>query len=93
MQQATDKLYNGVCTLVANNLDRLAKEIIVPAFPSGTGGAGDSTLRAQDGERLLKAVRAVWDEHIQNMSKLRDVLKYMVGYHRYPAEMGGLTMA
>lgn len=61
------------------NLERMAKEQIVPAFPTGVSVGGiDHVLQAQEGERLLKAVRAVWDDHISSMSKLRDLLKYMV---------------
>ena len=69
-------LYNGVCELVSQNLDRLTREVIVPAFPSG--GDSDPMHRSQEGERLLKAFRNVWEEHISSMSKLRDLLKYMV---------------
>lgn len=31
-----------------------------------------------EGERLLKAVKAVWEDHISSMRKLTQVLKYMV---------------
>lgn len=34
--------------------------------------------RGQEGERFLKAVKGVWDDHISCMGKIRDVLKYMV---------------
>ncbi|KZS88122.1 Cullin-domain-containing protein [Sistotremastrum niveocremeum HHB9708] len=70
-----EMLYKGVRDLIAKNLDRLAKEQIIPAFPSGA--EGDPTLRSQQGERLLKSFRRVWDDHIDSMSKLRDLLKYM----------------
>ncbi|KAH7927936.1 Cullin-domain-containing protein [Leucogyrophana mollusca] len=68
-------LYHGVCKLVADNVDRLAKNDITPTFPSG--GDDDPTQQSQAGELLLKALRRVWDDHTGNMSKLRDILKYM----------------
>ncbi|KAH7913225.1 Cullin [Hygrophoropsis aurantiaca] len=68
-------LYNGVRKLVADNVDHLAKSDIIPVFP--TGGNDDPTQQSQAGELLLKALRRVWDDHIGNMSKLRDILKYM----------------
>ncbi|KIJ62793.1 hypothetical protein HYDPIDRAFT_41506 [Hydnomerulius pinastri MD-312] len=68
-------LYKGVCQLVAENVDRLAEEKIIPAFPSG--GNNDPMQQSQEGEHLLKALRRVWDDHTGNMSKLRDILKYM----------------
>lgn len=69
-------LYKGVNTLVAENIDRLALDEVQPAFPTGVGG--DPAHQSQEGERLLKAVRNVWDDHTGSMSKLRDMLKYMV---------------
>lgn len=70
-----EMLYNGTNELVARHLDKLASEIIVPAFP--TGSEDDPVQKAQAGETLLKAVRKVWDDHTSSLSKLRDVLKYM----------------
>lgn len=70
-------LYKGVCQLVAENIDRLAQSEIVPAFPSGS--SKDPVQQSQEGESLLKAIRRVWNDHTGNMSKLRDILKYMVG--------------
>ncbi|KAG2756581.1 Cullin-domain-containing protein [Suillus brevipes Sb2] len=68
-------LYKGVCQLVADNIDRLAQSEIVPAFPSGS--SKDPVQQSQEGESLLKALRRVWNDHTGNMSKLRDILKYM----------------
>lgn len=81
-----DQLYNGVKGLVAEHLDQLAEEKIVPAFPrsSGTHGAGklgggaEAIERALEGDRFLKAVKGVWEDHTGSMRKLKDVLKYMV---------------
>lgn len=80
LYRQADVLYRGVCDLVSENLDKLAKEVIVPTFPSGTstGGGGENVQKASEGERLLKAIRDVWDDHIGSMTKLRDLLKYMV---------------
>lgn len=68
-------LYKGVCGLVAENIDRLAQSEIVPAFPSGS--SKDPVQQSQEGESLLRALKRVWDDHTGNMSKLRDILKYM----------------
>lgn len=37
-----------------------------------------SVERGVEGELFLKAMKGVWDDHLSIMSKLRDVLKYMV---------------
>lgn len=71
-----DKLYKGSTQLVAENLDKLAKEHIIPAFPAGS--TQDPVQRSQEGETLLKALKKVWDDHVSSLSKLRDVLRYMV---------------
>ena len=69
-------LYEGVKKLVSENLDKLALELIVPAFP--VAGENDTVQDGQDGERLLRAFRTIWEDHTSSMSKLRDLLKYMV---------------
>lgn len=69
-------LYKGVCQLVTENVEKLAEEQIVPAFPSR--GSSDPMQQGQEAELLLRALRRVWDDHTGNMSKLRDILKYMV---------------
>jgi cullin 3 len=71
-----EMLYNGVNRLVAEHLDRLAKDEIIPAFPAG--GSVDPTNQSQEGEILLKALRRVWDDHTGSMTKLGQILKYMV---------------
>lgn len=71
-----EKLYNGVCQLVAENLAELAKNYIFSAFP--TGGSDDRMQQTQEGETMLKALRRVWDDHTGSMAKLRDILRYMV---------------
>jgi cullin 3 len=76
-----EKLYKGVNQLVAENLDKLAKEIVVPAFP--TGGSDDPMQQSQEGEMLLKALRHIWDDHTSNMTKLGQILKYMVHLHPF----------
>lgn len=69
-------LYKGTNDLIAAHLDKLANEEIVPAFPTGT--TGDAVQQSQEAETVLKALRKVWDDHTSSLSKLRDVLKYMV---------------
>ncbi len=76
LYKSGDRLYRGSTQLVAENLERLAKDYIIPAFPSG--GSNDPVQKSQEGEMLLKALKKVWDDHTSSLSKLRDVLKYMV---------------
>lgn len=71
-----EPLYKGTCQLIAENLEKLAAQELVPTFPTGAGG--DLIQRSQEGETFLKALRKVWDDHTSSLSKLRDVLKYMV---------------
>lgn len=78
-----DKLYRGTKQLIVENLDKLAKEYIIPAFP--TNVSEDPVQKSQEGEMLLKALKKVWDDHTSSLSKLRDVLKYMVR-HRSAAQ-------
>lgn len=73
-----EPLYKGTCQLIADNLEKLAKQDIVPCFPTGAGE--DTIQRSQEAEVLLKAVRKVWDDHTSSLSRLRDVLKYMVNH-------------
>jgi len=42
------------------------------------GDRADAVAKTQSGERFLKAVRDTWDDHCACMSKIRDVLKYVV---------------
>lgn len=69
-------LYEGTKTLIVENLDKLAKTFIVPTFP--VSGEEDVMQDATQGEQLLKAFRHVWNDHTSSMSKLKDILKYMV---------------
>ena len=88
-----DQLYTGVKQLVAEHLDSLAEDRIVPAFPrsSGTHGAGklgggaEAVERAMEGDRFLKSVKGVWEDHTGSMRKLKDVLRYMVSRHTEPS--------
>jgi cullin 3 len=77
-------LYEGTKTIIVENLDRLAKTHIVPTFPVGT--EEDTVQDCTQGEQLLKAFRFVWDDHISSMTKLRDILKYMVCRDTVPLE-------
>ncbi|KAG9051559.1 Cullin-3 [Tulasnella sp. UAMH 9824] len=68
LQKQGSQLYEGVSGLIVENLDKLAKEQIVPAFPTSISVRGiDHVQQAQEGERLLKAVREVWDDHISRL--------------------------
>jgi hypothetical protein len=72
-------LYDGVCTLVRENLDRLAQEEVIPAFPASADIDGaDPAAQSDERTLLLKALKRVYDDHLGNMCKLRDILKYMV---------------
>ena len=80
-------LYDGVKKLIAEHLDKESTERIQPARPgeastaAGTSSAGnDTTAQGQAGERFLAAVKGVWDDQVACLSKLRDVLKYMVRF-------------
>lgn len=73
------QLYEGVKELVSENIDKLADTLVKPAFPtSSVNGDTDPAQKSQEIERFLKAIRSSWDTHISCMSKLRDILKYMV---------------
>jgi hypothetical protein len=69
-------LYEGTKALIVENLDKLAKAHIVATFP--VGAVDDAVKVGTQGEQLLKAFRTVWDDHTSSMSKIRDILKYMV---------------
>jgi cullin 3 len=68
-------LYGGVCMLITEHLENLAKERLAVAFP--TGASQDSTHEIQEAEILLKALKNVWDDHVSSMQKLCQILKYM----------------
>lgn len=70
------RLYDGVVQLIIENIDYLASTEVVPVFP--TSNDNDPIQQSQRGEMLLKAFRRIWNDHIDSMSKLRDILKYMV---------------
>jgi len=73
-------LYDGVNKLIAENLDRLAKEKVIPVFP--TGLVDDPMHQSQEGELLLKGLKSIWDDHSANMVRLGQILKYMVMLNR-----------
>jgi len=72
----SEKLYEGVKALIVENLQKMVKDKLNPAFP--TGVRSDMVSRAKEGEELLKAFRLVWDDHESGLCKLRDILKYLV---------------
>ena len=72
----SEKLYEGVKALIVENLQKMVKDKLNPAFP--TGVRSDLVSRAKEGEELLKAFRHIWDDHESSLCKLRDILKYLV---------------
>ena len=77
-----ERLYKGTTQLVAENLDKLAREYIIPAFP--TNVSEDPVQKSQEGATLLKALKKVWEDHTSSLSKLQDVLRYMVSLSDAP---------
>lgn len=85
-------LYNAIAELISAHLESETREKIVPVFPqsanaiasSSAGQAGTSAAASENiaaaaaGQLFLDRVRDVWEDHIACMSKLRDVLKYLV---------------
>jgi cullin 3 len=65
-------LYNGLKELVIEHLDELANEHIIPVFPL------NAEQQTHEGEVVLKALRKVWDDHTGSMTKIGQILKYMV---------------
>lgn len=47
---------------------------------SGSGPNVQSIESVLEGERFLKALKAVWDDHVSSMDKLSKILKYMVSH-------------
>ncbi|KIK63142.1 hypothetical protein GYMLUDRAFT_41464 [Collybiopsis luxurians FD-317 M1] len=86
LYKSGDILYRGMKQIVAEHLDRLAKEQIQSTFPT-TARGGDSMQRSQENELLLKALRNVWDDHTSNMTKLGQILKYMDRMYTKAAEV------
>ncbi|KAG9102990.1 Cullin-3 [Ceratobasidium sp. 370] len=72
-----EMLYQGLTALVTQNLNRLAKEKLVPEFPRATLDGRDTVEMCQEGEAFVKAFRDVWDDHESSMSKISDLVKYM----------------
>ena len=80
---------------MAEHLDQLAQEVIVPAFPrSGSShiagrssGGAEAVEQALEGDRFLRAVKGVWEDHTGSMRKLKDVLKYMASLPPSSGEM------
>jgi cullin 3 len=75
-----EMLYQGLTTLITKNLNRLAKEMLVPVFPRATLDGRDTVEICQEGETFVKAFREVWDDHESSMSKISDLVKYMVSH-------------
>lgn len=83
LHKCGDKLYQGVRDVIAQHLEEVSREQIVPAFGvgAGTGGAGIGSARgasADSGATFLKVLKKVWEEHTTCMLMIRDILMYMV---------------
>ncbi|KAF9244461.1 Cullin repeat-like-containing domain protein [Melanogaster broomeanus] len=78
-------LYEGVCQLIADNLDRLAKEDIIPTLPNG--GSNDPLEQGQEAELLLRALRRVWDDHTGGLLKMQEIVKYMDRAYATPNDL------
>lgn len=74
LAQHGEKLYYGVKDVVANYLDHVAEETIVPAFVSSSDGA-------DAGANFLKTVKRVWDDYTTAMDMIQKSLRYLVCYH------------
>ena len=70
-------LYDGVVDLVIQNLDRLANEFIIPAFPPTLSNV-EPAQRAQSDAQLLRSLTRVWEDHRGSMEKIGSILKYLV---------------
>lgn len=57
--------------------DHAVKETEKATIATTGGDRTDAAARSQGAERLLKAMKEVWDDHCACMAKLRDVLKYV----------------
>jgi cullin 3 len=74
-------LYDGIKSLVTDHLEAEAHARVAPSFPTMSLDDGDlmeAQASGQQGEKFLNALRGVWDDHTACMSKLKDLLKYMV---------------
>lgn len=71
-------LYDGLTGLITQNLNTLTKEKLVPEFPRATLDGRDTVEICQEGEAFIRAFREVWDDHESSMSKISDLVKYMV---------------
>ncbi|CAO1615339.1 unnamed protein product [Parajaminaea phylloscopi] len=61
----------------AEATDVIASAAAGPTSTSVAGDRTDAAVRSQHAERLLKAMKSIWDDHCACMGKLRDVLKYV----------------
>lgn len=46
------------------------------------GGGAEAVERALEGDRFLKSLKGVWEDHTGSMRKIKDVLRYMVSLAR-----------
>lgn len=82
-----ETLYNGVSQLLAEHLEGLARNEIIPAFPAADDGDHSTQTHASDA--LLKTATKIWEDHTGHVTKLGQILKYMV---RLPARLFGINL-
>ncbi|KAK7050999.1 hypothetical protein VNI00_005111 [Paramarasmius palmivorus] len=85
LYKAGDKLYNGTKQIIAEKLDQLARDDVIPSFPATN--TNDPMTRSQENEVLLKVLKRIWDDHTSNMVKLGQILKYMDRYYTKTADV------
>lgn len=49
-----------------------------PGLSQSASSNLQSVEMVMEGERFLKALKTVWEDHVSGMSKLRQILRYMV---------------
>ncbi|KAI8086346.1 Cullin [Halteromyces radiatus] len=86
LHQHGERLYEGVKGVIADYLETVAEQSIVPAFviTAGTAaGNGGSALNVIDGSRadagasFLKTVKLVWDDYTTAMTMIQYTLHYL----------------
>ncbi|KAJ3199286.1 hypothetical protein HDU67_002940, partial [Dinochytrium kinnereticum] len=79
-----DQLYNGVHNVIQEHLESVTSTSIAPTFPirpdgsqDGSSTAGNRSMVSAGGQRYLKELQSVWEDHTTCMQMIRDVLLYV----------------
>ncbi|KAL1916524.1 uncharacterized protein VTP21DRAFT_5715 [Calcarisporiella thermophila] len=70
INKSQERLYNGVKQVIADHLEEVARDQVVPAFVVGQSG---------DGSSFLKVLIRVWEDHTTCMHLIRDIMMYLDG--------------